>query len=133
MKKPILVASASVAILAVLGLSVLGVQSANQTSNRKLISASTGQAKAIKYSTDGKTVSYRGEANKTALEVLKSLTKVNTKTSSYGELVNGINGVVAVDSSEYWAFYVNGKLADTGAGAFKTTTNDQIQWRLVKL
>jgi len=78
----------------------------------------------------GKTVAYEGQTGRTALAVLQSLADVTTKQSSYGEFVTGINDVQADGDTKYWAFYVNGKLADEGAGTFKTADGQKIEWRV---
>jgi len=81
-------------------------------------------------SADKKTVSYEGQTGKTALEILKSLAQVQTQNSSYGEFVTGINGVTADGAKQFWSFYVNGKLASEGAGTYKTTNGQKIEWRV---
>lgn len=84
-------------------------------------------------SEDKKTVSYEGQTGKTALEVLKSLADVKTKDSSYGEFVVAINGVEADGTAEFWSFYVNGTLASEGAGTYKSTNGEKIEWRVEKV
>lgn len=66
----------------------------------------------------------------TALDLLKARHKVEAKDyGSLGEMVIGIDGVSArID--QFWAFYVNGKLADVGAGSYKLKANDKIEWKL---
>jgi len=81
-------------------------------------------------SEDKKIVSYEGQTGKTALEVLKSLADVKTKDSSYGEFVTAINGVEADGTTQFWSFYVNGKLASEGAGTYKSTDGEKIEWRV---
>lgn len=69
--------------------------------------------------------------NKTALDLTKE--KANTKTKGEGEnaYVTEINGITAQDSKkEYWAFYVNGKMAEVGAGSYKLKNGDRIEWKL---
>lgn len=74
-------------------------------------------------------IAYEGEIGKTALELLKTKYQVQTKASSYGELVTSIEGREG-NGPKYWAFYVNGKLADVGAGDYQTKTGDKIEWKL---
>jgi hypothetical protein len=75
-------------------------------------------------------ISYRGIAGVSALAVLQQKYRVQTKTySGIGQEVTGINGVLA-DSKHYWAFYINGKMAQVGAGSYITKTNDTITWKL---
>ncbi|MBW3568602.1 DUF4430 domain-containing protein [Candidatus Parcubacteria bacterium] len=87
----------------------------------------------ISFSQDGKIVAYQGEQGKTALEILKSLTEVETEESSIGEFVTTINGVKADGTTQFWAFYVNGKQAAEGAGTYKTSPDEKIEWRIEKI
>lgn len=97
------------------------------------VSSSTATTKVVKISADKKTVSYDGQSGKTALELLKSLTSVETQSSAYGDFVTTINGLAADSSKEYWSFYVNGAYASEGAGTYKTSDTDKIQWKLESL
>lgn len=87
----------------------------------------------ITFSEDKKTVSYEGVTGKTALEVLKDGTAVETQTSDFGDFVTSINGVKADEKKEYWSFYVNGAYASEGAGTYKTTNGEKIEWKLENL
>jgi len=73
---------------------------------------------------------YEFSEGQTALGLLKAKHKVDTKDyGSLGEMVTGIDGVSArID--QFWAFYVNGKLADMGAGSYKLKAGDKIEWKL---
>lgn len=133
MKKTI-VTAALVAVISVAGFSVYNL-SQNKTKDKvqPVATEQTTQAEQqIKFSNDGKSVAHDGVADKTALETLKSLTFVGTKATSFGEMVISINNREADSSSEYWAFYVNGKLASEGAGTYKAVSGDKIEWRLEK-
>lgn len=78
-------------------------------------------------------VSYEGVAGKNALSLLKEKYKVETKTyKGLGELVVSIDGVKP-DSKHFWAFYVNGKQSQTGAGAYTTKAGDKIAWKLEEI
>ncbi len=74
-------------------------------------------------------IKYPGEEGKTALMLLKIHTDAQTKTSSYGEMVTSINGQDG-GGTKYWMFYVNGKEASVGAGAYTTHDGDSIEWKL---
>lgn len=87
----------------------------------------------ITRSADGRTIGYDGQEGKTALEVLRMLTDVTVQESSFGEMVTGIDGVVAEAGKEYWAFYVNGAYASEGAGTYQTSTGEKIEWRLEEI
>ncbi|RJO59041.1 DUF4430 domain-containing protein [Candidatus Parcubacteria bacterium] len=102
-------------------------QNLNQNANTNTANANVSQQNTNAVPS----VSYVGEAGKTALELLKSKFQgVTTKTSGQGEYVTGINGREAGEK-EYWGFYVNGKSAPVGAGQYQTKTDDQIEWKLI--
>ena len=84
-------------------------------------------------SEDGKLLQYDGQPDETALATLKSQTEVKVKDTEFGEFVEAINGVAADSSKEYWAFYVNGKLASEGAGTYKAKEGDKLEWKLENL
>ena len=74
--------------------------------------------------------SYKGETGKNALEILKQKTKIEESSSG---LVTSINGRKADDGKkEYWAFYVNGKMADVGPADYQTKGGDLIEWKIQK-
>lgn len=74
-------------------------------------------------------VTYAGEADKTALEILRSWCDIETQEVVGGEKVVRIDEV-AVTGSEYWAFYVNDAYANINAGEYLTVETDVITWRL---
>lgn len=74
-------------------------------------------------------ISYKGEEGKTALELLKTHSKVQTKSSSFGEFVVSINGNDG-DGKMYWTFYVNDKESEVGAGTYISKSSDIIKWKL---
>jgi hypothetical protein len=74
-------------------------------------------------------ISYQGVDTKSALDLLKSSHDVVTKSSSYGEYVESINGVAGGVENRYWILYVDGKMADVGADALITKTNQIIEWK----
>ena len=76
-------------------------------------------------------VSYKGQDGKNAMEILKATHTVAVKTYSFGDMVQSIDGL-ASDSTTYWAFYVNGKSSDVGAGDYNTASTDTLEWRLEK-
>jgi hypothetical protein len=76
-----------------------------------------------------KNVTYDGVEGKTALALLQQKATVVTKDSSYGPYVDSVNGVQGGTDGKYWAFYVNGTLAQVGADAYTTKTGDKIEWK----
>lgn len=75
-----------------------------------------------------KTVSYEGENDKTALELLKAKNKIEIQESSIGVFVTSINDTPNQDN-KYWMFYVDGNLASTSADQYKTKDGEKIEWR----
>jgi outer membrane lipopolysaccharide assembly protein LptE/RlpB len=71
-------------------------------------------------------ISYAGQAGKTALELLRANHQV---TASAQGFVTAIDGQTA-GNHQFWAFYVNGKSADQGAADYVCKDTDQISWRL---
>lgn len=74
------------------------------------------------------TVSYKGEDDVDALTLLEENHRVQKDRSG---LVNTIDGRKADSGKhEYWAFYVNGKLAEIGPHDFLTKDTDRIEWKI---
>ena len=74
------------------------------------------------------TFEYQGKAGSSALEILKTKTPIEQNNSG---LVISINNTKANPSNrEYWAFYVNGEMAQVGPQDYQTKDTDQIEWRL---
>ena len=83
-------------------------------------------------SASSKEFSYDGEDGKTALELLEEKADdvgvIGVGANAY---VTSINGVEAQESkSEFWALYVDGAAAQTGAGSLETETGQKIEWSL---
>jgi hypothetical protein len=74
-------------------------------------------------------LSYRGLAGQNALTLLKKHAAVQTKHYSFGDMVTAIDGVKGA-GPKYWTFYVNGKEASVGAGAYTTKSTDTLMWKL---
>lgn len=84
--------------------------------------------------TTSKTISnhffYKGETGKNALEILKQKASIEQDNSG---MVSSVNGRKAdLVKHEYWAFYVNGSLAQAGAADYQTKDSDKIEWRIEK-
>lgn len=82
--------------------------------------------------TQTQSISYQGVDGKNALELLKAAHQVETKSSSFGEFVESIDGVKA-DTTHFWAFLVNGQMAEVGAGSYQTKNGESITWQLQAL
>jgi hypothetical protein len=75
-------------------------------------------------------LSYKGEAGKDALTLLKKRAKIEQASSG---LIIAINGRKADDKMhEFWAFYVNGEFASTGPADYQTKDTDTIMWKIEK-
>ena len=83
-------------------------------------------------SADDVELTYEGAAGKTALELLVAADPTAV-VQGEGEnaFVTGIDGREAQASGkEFWALYVNGEMAQVGAGSLVTETGDEITWKL---
>jgi len=75
-------------------------------------------------------IKYNGEKGQDALSLLKKENEVEMGGSG---LVTSINSRKADDKKhEYWAFYINGKLASVGPAEYKTKDTDRIEWKIDK-
>ncbi|WP_425956895.1 DUF4430 domain-containing protein [Xylanimonas sp. McL0601] len=94
--------------------------------------SATATAAALTVATDGTEASYQGVAGKTALELLLQLDPTATADGEGANaFVTSIGGRKADQSkNEFWAFYVNGKQAQVGAGSYTMTDGDEITWKL---
>jgi hypothetical protein len=73
------------------------------------------------------------EKGKTALDLLKKYAKIETKGEGSNAFVISIDGKKALsEKREYWAFYLNGKLAPVGAGSYQLKDGDKIEWKIEK-
>lgn len=78
-------------------------------------------------------VSYQGQDNQSALQILKAKYQVETQEySGIGEFVTSINGVKP-GSDQFWAFYVNGESSQVGASQYQTKNSDLIEWKLEQI
>lgn len=112
----------------------LNTQNQSQTSQDVAQSSATPQQTDTKKESDAATVAYDGQDGRTALEILKGIKTVETKVyAGIGEMVVSIDGVKPEDSSEFWAFYVDGKQAQVGADQYVTKNKEKIEWKLEKI
>ncbi|GAA3216903.1 DUF4430 domain-containing protein [Oerskovia jenensis] len=105
---------------------------ADDTSASSSVAADDDSTDAPDDSTDDVEFTYEGVAGKTALELLVAADPTAV-VQGEGEnaFVTGIDGREAQDSAkEFWALYVNGEMAQVGAGALVTETGDEIAWKL---
>jgi hypothetical protein len=112
---------------------VMDGSSASDSSDNASMLNDDQSATQISITQDGQIVSYAGVEGETALATLKKLTDVRVQTTDYGELVTGIGMINADSSKNFWGFYVNGKMAQVGAGDYVAKKGDQLEWRLTEL
>lgn len=115
-------------VIIVLGL-LVGYTVLNKDEPSDSTPVSVKQAEIV-FSNDNKQVNYLGVEGETALVTLDRLADISTKTESFGAFVTGIGEVNAEDGKTFWAFYVNDKMAEVGAGSFQPELGDKIEWRL---
>ncbi len=69
--------------------------------------------------------------NLTALSALKDVVAVQTNGKGINAFITSIDNRKADDAKkEFWAFYVNGKQAELGAGSYIIKNNDKIEWKI---
>lgn len=72
-------------------------------------------------------------SGKTALDLIKEKATAKIKGEGINAYVTEINGQEALNSKkEFWAFYVNGKMTEVGAGSYKLKAGDKIEWKIEK-
>jgi LPXTG-motif cell wall-anchored protein len=66
----------------------------------------------------------------TAFQLLQAVLggQLEFSESEYGKMITSINGV-KMEGTNYWAFYVNGKMASVGADSYELKANDQISFQ----
>lgn len=76
-------------------------------------------------------ISYAGVEGRTALELLQENAEVEVSGSGENAFVTAIDGRVAdSEQRKYWSFWVNGEMAQVGAGSYVTKDGDMIEWRI---
>lgn len=114
-----------------------GIYSFNKTKNQsqtKGVSSQTiivYQSIFIKNSDKSVPIKLNIENGKTALDLLRKTAVVKTQGSGRNTFVLEINNIKAENSQkEYWAFYVNSKIAAVGAGSYLLKMGDKIEWKI---
>lgn len=77
--------------------------------------------------------------NETALALLeridKEVPKLQLATKEYagmGTLVEAMGGLRNGTDDKYWSYYVNGQMAQVGAGAYLLKDTDKVEWKFAK-
>ncbi|HEX5430058.1 MAG TPA: DUF4430 domain-containing protein [Patescibacteria group bacterium] len=116
-----------VVIIAVFGVVYAFTRAPMNTTNNSADNSTTQQPAAQSTSND---ITYDGMDGRNALDLLKTFHQVQTKDTSFGPEVVGIDGVVPDPSNSYWAFYVNGQLSQVGADTYITKAQDKLEWKV---
>ncbi len=74
-------------------------------------------------------VTFVGVADQTVLDQLKANANVEVKDSSYGPYVDSINGIKGGADGKYWGYYIDGTMAQVGAGEYKTKGGEKVEWK----
>lgn len=74
-------------------------------------------------------ITYSCEKGKTAYILLKNRYKIEEKVSDLGPLVTSIEDMKPTDS-QFWSFYVDGKMAPVGANTYVCNDKEKIEWKL---
>lgn len=95
----------------------------------KKIAATQPQKSEVKAAETATQVEFTAVKDKTVLEQLQSKTEVTVKDSQYGPYVETINGLTGGTDNKYWSYYVDGQMANIGAGEYKTKGGEKILWK----
>lgn len=67
----------------------------------------------------------------TALQLLSATHTVVTKGQKENAFITTIDGYAAnTEKREFWAFYINRKQAEVGAGSYVVKNHDTIEWKI---
>lgn len=68
------------------------------------------------------------EDGQKAFDLIGKQVQLQTKSYSFGEMVEGVNGLLA-DEHHFWAIFVNGQLATSGLADLDLKKGDRIELR----
>lgn len=80
-------------------------------------------------------ISYRAKPGVSSLDQLKSEAKnvIIVENSEFGDYVDSIEGHKGSVNGYYWSFYINGEMAQVGAGTYIQKEGDLITWKYQNL
>jgi hypothetical protein len=93
------------------------------------VAASTPAGKPEVKAAETTVIEFTAVKDKTVLEQLQSKAKVEVKDSQYGPYVDSINGVKGGTDNKYWSYYVNGQMANIGAGEYVAKGGETVTWK----
>jgi hypothetical protein len=109
-------------------------QNSSKYQNQPAEKTSLGKVEQMVVGTDLIEPSVEIKSGWTALDLLKSSHRVETKTfSGVGEYVVSIDGIKETTGKNFWALYVNGKQSQVGASDYTPKDKDKIEWKLEEL
>jgi hypothetical protein len=124
-KKPItLIVIALVVLTGVTAGSLNLLRGRDEPAKQKTVAATTNAE--VKAAT---TVQFTAEKDKTVLEQLQDKATVMVKDSQYGPYVDSVNGLKGGTDNKYWSYYVDGQMANIGAGEYVTKGGEAIVWK----
>jgi hypothetical protein len=74
-------------------------------------------------------IEFTAQKDQTVLKQLQEREKVTIKESDFGPYVESINGITGGTDNKYWTFYVDGQMANIGAGEYTTKGGEKITWK----
>lgn len=75
-------------------------------------------------------IKFTAQKNQTVLAQVQAREKVVVQQDpTYGAFVESINGIKNGAGNKYWTFYVNGQMANIGAGKYITKGGEEIVWK----
>lgn len=102
-----------------------------QTTQAPEVTSIQQETISVRQTINNKTETESQKKGSTALELLQNTAEVKMKGEGENAFVTAINGVEASESKkQFWAFYVNGKQAEVGAGTYQLKEGDAIEWKL---
>lgn len=126
LKKPTIIIAILLTLL-VIGtagaLHLLGNHKTNKTALQQPATPAVHQVKADSI------VQFTAQPNMSALEQLQQKANIVIKDSQHGKYVDSIDGIKGGTDGKYWTFYVDGQMANIGAGEYLTKGGENIVWR----
>ena len=127
-KKPISLIIAGLVILT--GITTAGlhlISSPEAEAPAKTVATNTQKTSEVK---SASIVQFTAVTGKTVLEQLKAQAEVGVKNDpTYGPFVESINGIKSGTDKKYWSFYVDGQMANVGAGEYVTKGGEHVVWK----
>lgn len=126
-------AAIAVGFLAIVLIVVVALIVANQSRPSTTTTQSTTPA-ATPPTQSADVITYTATTNGSALDQLKAINDtVIVKQTDMGSYVDSINGLAGGTDGKYWSFYVDGEMAQVGAGEFMPKGGEKIVWKFQKL